>query len=175
MSAPSASGKRQIPGLAQTLHDGIERMKSVIRSDPFTFVINGSRFETDVMTAVLLSPAVHSELQRDRSFDRFEIDDSSVSVEALRVLKDFVSGSSVTLSLSDRKSLLSVCRSLQNGRLEMVVFACWIGESSPSCHDIFVGEDRILGIDPREVYDYFDSDLSLLSVESLFELFSSDS
>jgi hypothetical protein len=84
-------------------------------------------------------------------------------------------GDSVAVPMADRKSLLSLCRSLQNHRLEMVVFSASIGESSQKALDIFETERMFLAIDPAKVYLYFDRDLCLLSVENLFEVFSSGS
>jgi hypothetical protein len=158
-----------------TLLEGIKRMKTILPSNPFTFWINGSRFETEVVNAVLLSPAVHSQLLHDCTVDSFVITDESVTVEHVSGLNEVLSGGSITLSMADRKSMLSVCRSLQNRELEMLMFGASIGASSPRVLNLFEGGKSILPIDPAQVYLYSKSDLSLLSIESLFELFSSDS
>jgi hypothetical protein len=175
MSDLKIPGKPRTPGLAIALHEGIERMKSVIPSGPFTFVVNGSRFETDVMNAVLLSPAIHSQLLHDQSVDSFVMTDECVTVEHLTALSALLSGGSIPLSMADRKPLLSICRYLQNHRAEMIVFGGLIGMCSPRALDILGYEGSVLPIDPGKVCFCSDSDLSLLSVESLFELFSSES
>jgi hypothetical protein len=55
------------------LQDGLERMLSVLKSDNFTFVVNGQVFESTVAEAVLLSPKVHETLRFDAGNRTFVI------------------------------------------------------------------------------------------------------
>jgi hypothetical protein len=159
MSARSAPEKPGIAGFAIASHEGIEPMKSVIRSDPFTFVVNGSRFETDVMNAVLISPAVHSQLLHDQSVESFVISDEFVRVADVWALKDVVTGGCIRESMAARRSLLSICRPLQHHRVEKIVFARSIGISSRRAVNILEAEDSILGIAASKVYLCSDSDV----------------
>jgi hypothetical protein len=173
--AATSSPASLVPIAVRTLFEGIERMKTMVPSDPFTFLVNGSRFETDVMNAVLLSPAVHSQILHDRTVDSFVIDDDSVTVQAFSMLNDILSGGSVTLSMAERKPMLTICRSLRTRRLETLILAASFGCSSSTTLDILGSEEQVLPIDPAKVYLFSKSDLSLLPVQTLFELFSSDS
>jgi hypothetical protein len=106
------------------LEDGLERMSKFVKSDSFTFVVNGEACETTVAEAVLFSPKVDDLLRSDPTIRAFEITDDGVNkkscAEFLRLVysRDFQG-----LTRATCLSYLSLCRFLGNERLSVVLLA----------------------------------------------------
>lgn len=100
--------------------DGLTRLFDVVKSDIFTFIVNGSHFESTVAEAVVLSPAVYEILRRDASERTFTISDSGIEVNDMKCILAFIhSKESSQLCEMHQLSLLSLFRSLGNDRLSL--------------------------------------------------------
>jgi hypothetical protein len=68
------------------LHEGIERIKSVIDDNPFTFMINKEKFNIDLFEPVFLPPALDECLMMDRSNRMFVSEDDNITSEMISIL-----------------------------------------------------------------------------------------
>jgi hypothetical protein len=157
------------------LHEGLERMKTIIDNDSFTFVINKERFETDIFEAVLLSPAVHERLTIDRSDRMFVIEDENIPCKMISILIGLVSGETVELSLEERKSLIFLCRYLKNKKFEKIIFGMLIGMSSSVLMQFYEQEPKYDAMIASQFYSYSQEDICLFDVDVLEALLSSKS
>jgi hypothetical protein len=175
MSVLDSQSGRQTSGFDFALREGLQRVKNVINSDSFTFVINGTRFEIDIIDALLLSPAAHERLQHDRRDTTIVIDDDNISCAAFSKLTDLLKCVSVEVNMAERKSMILLCRYLQNNTMEKIFFGLSIGQSSSISVTFGSSKPSDCSIIASDFYLYSKEDLSLLSVETLSDILSSDS
>jgi hypothetical protein len=129
----------------------------------FTFVVNDATFTTSVAEAVELSPAVREQLSVDACARRFVISDSETDSAAFSSVQRLLSGVKILLEKKLQASLVLFTRRLCNDDLERLFFGLW----AKSSDDIPLTRSRV---DLHSI-----SDLSLLSVDALDALLSSES
>jgi hypothetical protein len=115
--------------------NGLNRIVKMIGSDIVSFIVNGHRFESTIVESIFLSPAVEEMLLSDFCSREFYISDFSIDSNDFSILLDFIrcdhNRDSISLSasiyasllktFSNQKSLLSICRTLKNTQLELIV------------------------------------------------------
>jgi hypothetical protein len=177
MSAASSQIGNRTSAFTNALCEGIERTKSVIESNLFTFIVNKVHVETTVFEALLLSQAVQERMKNDRSDNTFVIEEESIDSESMSKLIRLFSGDSVEICLNERKSMISLCRILKNKIIEKMIFGLSVGQSSS-----FVMTFRDFQKDRLDetliashFYLYSRDDLLMLDVETLNEVISNDS
>jgi hypothetical protein len=159
----------------------VQRLRSAISCDSFTFIINGTEVESDLLEAVRLSPAVHEQLLADKSTRNFVICDSEIDPRHFSCLQQLISGESISIHRSFRKSLLLLCRQLYNMELEEFFFGLWFDDCSSSLSEtITMNLVDVLTRTARSVsasnfYLHSNEDISLLTIDALEDLLSSDS
>jgi hypothetical protein len=124
----------QLQCLSSFFQNGLNRVRMVIGSEAFSFVVNGHRFESTISESIFLSPAVEELFLNDFGAREFAISNSSVDSNDLPILLNFIY-LSISISapssntLLSQKSLLTICRYLKNQQLELLAL---------SSSDIFV-------------------------------------
>jgi hypothetical protein len=138
--------------------------------DEFTFIVNHKSFSTSVVEAVLLSPAVYEQLQVDACARRFVIDDLEIDSTDFTSIQSILSGVETILQKSHQKSLILLSRQLGNVGLERRFLGLWSNSavnSTMTASNAFAAHSRV---DFHSI-----SDLSLLSIDALDSLLSSES
>jgi hypothetical protein len=102
---------------------GLKRMFEFVKSDCFTFVVNGQQFESTIAEAVLISPAVCDLLRRDTSARSFVISSSDIESNDFGLVLQFVRSFDTILSKDRALSLLTVFNILGNDQLSFVLLA----------------------------------------------------
>jgi hypothetical protein len=179
--------EKSLPSLSH-LHkffqNGIKRVQSVIGSDEFRFIMNGSRFGSSVIEAVFISPAVEQLLICDFGTREFVIADEDIVLTDFSVLFDFFRpacessscsdsmSSSSLKSFSSQKSLLSICSYLGNENLERMALT-----SSEQLFRMSQFRDAEMDVVKcaSEFYSYSTSDILKLSIETLNDILSNRS
>jgi hypothetical protein len=106
------------------LQNGLERMFSVLKSDNFTFVVNGQVFESTVAEAVLLSPKVHETLRLDPDSRTFVISSDIIDSSSFRFLLELIRCHAFDELNEDKQlSVLSLCSLLENEHLTLVLLS----------------------------------------------------
>jgi hypothetical protein len=136
----------------------------------FTFIINDATFPISVIEAVTFSPAVEEQFQVDACARRFVICDSEIDSTNFNSLQNLLSGVEAVFQKSHQKSLILLSRQLCNVGLERLFLGLW-GDSAV---DATVTLSSAFAACSR-VYLQSVSDLSLLSVDALDGLLSSES
>jgi hypothetical protein len=155
------------------------RLKSLFPCDPFTFIVNGTPFATDIFDAVAISPAVYERLCDDMSNTDFTISDDEIDTTHFTYLLALLSGEDFMLNKSMRRPLISLCRQLQNPELEQFFFSLWPFGSSPpedvhvSLRDVFLHNPRSVSASNFGMHSA--DDIALLEIETLHAVLSSDS
>jgi hypothetical protein len=100
-------------------NNGLKRMLDFIKSNKFTFIVNGFDFESTVVEAILISPFVYESLLQDPSVSTFCISSSEIDsndcvdfVQLFRLNTSFDSTIHVL-------SFLSIFRALGNELLSL--------------------------------------------------------
>jgi hypothetical protein len=142
-----------------------------IPPDEFTFTINHKAFPTSIDEAVLLSPAVGEQLQVDACARRFDICASGIDSTGFSSLQSLLSGKEVIVQKSHQKSLIRLSQQLLNVGFERLFSGLW---SDCSTVDAAVTLSSAFAAHSC-VYLQSVSDVSLLSVDALDSLLSSES
>jgi hypothetical protein len=148
----------------------ISLLQEGLPRDEFTFIVNHKPFPTSVVEAVLLSPAVCEQLQIDPCARRFVICDPKIDSTDFASLQSLSSGFETVFQKSHRKSLILLSRQLGNVGLERLFFGLWNNStvnSTVTLSNVFAAHSRVLL--------QSNSDISLLSVDALDSLLSSES
>jgi hypothetical protein len=125
---------------------------------PFTFLVNGLRFQASASTAAALAPAAAAQLSVDSLASTFLISDARINGSDFALLLRLLSGHSVALRRSHRQSLVLLAQRLWNADLEQLFFGLW-SPSSPDIVDISLSALAVSAHAP--------GDLSLLSEDAL--------
>jgi hypothetical protein len=157
----------------------IGRLRSIIQSQPFTFIVNGVSIESDVFNAVFISPAVHEALIHDSTISSFIISNDQINPSSLRLLHQLLSVGVVTVQHHDRNQLILLCHIL--GNFELIEFFLTVISFESSNDDIDIhlseflkkerGNRHILA---SSFYKYSIDDLVLLDVITLDNILSSN-
>jgi hypothetical protein len=89
-------------------------LRNTLLCDSFQFVINGVLFESDVVHAIALSPAVSEQLSVDGCARKFVLNEGKLSSEDISSLQSLLSGEEILSG----QSLASVSRILGNADFE---------------------------------------------------------
>jgi hypothetical protein len=164
MKNHSEVDKAITPLLWQALTEGVDRVKRVVETENFQILVNDSVFETKLLDAVLVSPAIHNQLISDPTLTTFCIKDSSVTTKCVSEIFElfFGKGKFMEVDISERKSMIRLCQHFKNHELEKYLLSSWtaIFESSSDVASSF--------------YCFSAAELSLFSVECLSEIVSSE-
>jgi hypothetical protein len=149
---------------------GVRLLQEGIPRDEFTFLIYHKTFPTSVIEAVALSPAVGEQLRVDACARRFVICGPEIDSADFSSLQAVLSGMEIVVQKSHQKSLILLSRQLWTVGLERLFMGLW-GDSAV---DATVTLSSAFSASSR-VYLHSVSDLSLLSVDTLDGLLSSES
>jgi hypothetical protein len=156
------------PNLWQALTRGVERVKQVVESGNFQIHVNDSIFETKLLDAVLVSPAIHNQITNDPTSTSFFIKDPSVNLKTVSELFELLStdiANDVSVKeadISDQKSMIRLCQHLKNRDLEKYLLPAW-SDGIENTSDV-----------ATHFYSLKAAELSLFSVECLLDVVSSD-
>jgi hypothetical protein len=128
-------------------------------------------FPTSTVEGVLLSPAVGEQLQVDACGRRFDICAAGSDSTDFSSLQSLLSGKEVVLQKSHQKSLILLSRQLLNVGFERLFSGLWDDSSTV---DVAVTLSSAFAAHSR-IYLHSVSDVSLLSVDALDSLLSSES
>jgi hypothetical protein len=145
-------------------------------------VINGTKIESDLFEAALLSPAVHEKLLIDISTKQFAICDHDIDPTDFLSLQRLVCGENVVFCKTARTSLVLLSRRLGNIDLEKFFFGLWLLNSSSSSSTDAISMNimdlmmtRSTTVSASTFYLHSMEDISLLTVDTLDDILSSDS
>jgi hypothetical protein len=104
------------------LQDGLDRMLDIVKTDDFTFIVNGESFKSTIAEAILISPKVHEMLRFDLSVRSLTIsgDDHINATSFGHFLKFVLSRECPPVPQDQQLPFLSRCRSVGNERLALV-------------------------------------------------------
>jgi hypothetical protein len=103
------------------VENGLKHMLDFVKSNSFTFIVNGYHFESTVAEAILISPAVYETLLQDPSVSTFSISDSEIdSKDFVQFVQLFHSNKSIE-STVPALSLLSIFRLLGNESFSLLL------------------------------------------------------
>jgi hypothetical protein len=115
--------------------NGLKRMLDFIKSNKFTFIVNGFHFESTVAETILISPFVYESLLQDPSVSTFCISSSKIdSNDFVEFVELFCLNNSFDSTIPVL-SLLSIFRALSNESLSISLLALMhsqLGESQCS-------------------------------------------
>jgi hypothetical protein len=138
--------------------------------------VNGTRIESDVAEAVLLSPAVEAELIFDNTTREFEITDDGVDVSSFSQVREIVLKSDFNIPQSSVHSVIHLCRHLKNYDVINPVIFHFLHPSNAPSH---VGQSTCSSWISDELathyWEYSIDTISLFEVDSLLEILSRDS
>jgi hypothetical protein len=134
--------------------------------DEFTFIVNHKRFPISVVEAVLLSPTDGDQLQVNAYARRFAICDPEIDSTDFTSLQSHFSGVETIRQKSHQKSLILLSRQLDIVGFERLFSSLW-SNSTVTLSTEFAAHLRL--------YLESISDVSLLFVDALDSLFSSES
>jgi hypothetical protein len=166
--------------LSSFFQNELSRMRKVIGSEAFSFIVNGRQFERSIYESVFLSLAVEKLLLNDFGSREFFISDSSIDSNDFSILLNFIRlftsiSASSSKAFSTQKSLLTICRSLKNKELELMVLT----SSEDICQ--IVQSQSISGVDidikccASEFYSYSITTVLELSIDTFDAILSSNS
>jgi hypothetical protein len=155
------------------LEDGLSRMLEVVKSDDFTFHVNGQTFSNTLAEAVLVSSKVYQSLHSDPSIRTFTINDTSVDQSCFSEFLEFVRGRDFcTLSTNTALLFLPLCRSLGNEHLALVLLMSFLSTSGVTTFPFFeVNIDNCAS----QFHSYSIDTLRLLDKQTLHSLLGSPS
>jgi hypothetical protein len=90
-------------------------------------LVNNIPDETTIPDALLVSPAVKERFNNDLTGTTFLINDEIINAHMFSQLSRIQSESAVELSITERKSILSLCRYLKNDTPEKLIIGLSIG------------------------------------------------
>jgi hypothetical protein len=111
----------QVPLMPNSLSSQTKSLYSLQAAAPddrFTFVVNGSLLETDIPTAVGLSPAVRDQLAADSTSRRFTLSSPLICLDDLALLIAISRSGPVGEWAARHRSLVLLCQLLENFALE---------------------------------------------------------
>jgi hypothetical protein len=76
------------PLCSASVANDLHRLRNAFCDDVFTFIINGTRIQSDLIEALLLSPAFHEELIADRSSREFFICNDHINASTFSILQE---------------------------------------------------------------------------------------
>jgi hypothetical protein len=141
-----------------------------LHPDEFALIVNDKPFSTSVAEAVLLSPAVCEQFQVDACARMFLICDPEIDSTDFSSLQSLVAGVETILQKSHQKSLNLLSQQLCNVGLERFFFGLWSNSTVKSIVTLssaFAAHSRV---SLQSI-----SDVSLLSVDALDSMLSSES
>jgi hypothetical protein len=142
----------------------------------FTFVINGTRIQSYLIEAVLLSPAVHEELIADYSSKEFLICDDRINASTFSVFQELYHFEEMSIKHADMRSLIGICRHLKNGDIAQILFGLHCKASTdPLKFKLFEMTSSNSAQIARDFYLFSIHDLSLLDVDTLSHILWSNS
>jgi hypothetical protein len=155
-------------------------MLSIVKSEIFTFVINGQYFESTVAEIVLLSPTIHEILRSNPTHHTFVILNDTIDSSSFNLILQFVH-SRDCFDLSNDKTLtvLSLCCLLGNERLVFFLLSSFVAHSKSdiSIFTNFCDEFYDLNIDycSSQFYSYLINQFRCLNKQTLHNILSSHS
>jgi hypothetical protein len=166
---------------SKILSKTIQRMRSTISTEFFIFVINGTEIETDLMEAMLLSPAASEHLLIDSSTQQFVICNDKINPSQFYSLQKLIRGETISVEKSQRTSFLLLCRHLGNQELVHLFFGLWTLDSESSVPDqlevnvVDVLSRNWRSICASKIGATLVDDFLLLSIDALDKILSSKS
>jgi hypothetical protein len=113
------------------LEDGLSRMLEVVKTDDFTFYLNGQAFASTLAEAVLISPKVYQLLHSDSSIRTFTLKDAAVDQSCFSDFLELVRGRDLPALSADTALLfLPLSRLLRNEGLALVLLMSLLSPSS---------------------------------------------
>jgi hypothetical protein len=109
---------------------GTERVLSLMRDCPFTFIVNRQSFESNLGEAVVLSKNVHSAIMSDETTAFFNINHEDINTDDFGKLLKCVRGEEFDFDHNSRKSVFTICRELGNPYLVATFVSAWNSSSS---------------------------------------------
>jgi hypothetical protein len=103
--------------------DGLSRMSEFLEADDFTFLVNGESITTTLFEAVLVSPAACDSLRADPTNRTFVICESIDAQDFRSFLEYAKSHEAMEVRQELQKTFLTICRSLENEELALVLLA----------------------------------------------------
>jgi hypothetical protein len=94
------------------IENGLQRMLEIVKSDSFTFVVNGDQIQSTVVEAALLFPAVCGLLQHDARTLSFVISSSDIESNDFVSILGFVRSFDTVLSKDRISQLLLIINML---------------------------------------------------------------
>jgi hypothetical protein len=123
MSVNAADTAFAFPPFYAIMETGLKRMLEFVKSDCFTFTVNGEYFESTIAEAVLISPAVCDILRRDAGMRSFVISSSDIESNDFGSILGFVRSFDTVMSKDRTLRLLSIFNILGNDQLSFLLLA----------------------------------------------------
>jgi hypothetical protein len=118
MSKQESQSRSRLSPFAAVLQDGANRMLEVIKSDPFTFLVNGVDFASTVAEAVLLSDKVYDQMLLNPFTRLFEVSIATISSADFGLFLSFLrSGATMVDGRDQALRFLSISSALSNAVL----------------------------------------------------------
>jgi hypothetical protein len=117
----SAGTLSEVP-VCRSVSGPVSALRSAIPCCTFLFLINGRHMASDLVEAVILSPAVHEQLLIDSCARTFIVCNDEVNSADFSSLQKLVSGNEIVIRQSSQKSLVLLSRLLFNTALERFFF-----------------------------------------------------
>jgi hypothetical protein len=160
--------------LEALLHANLDRLMEFLKTDAFTFSVNGGEFACTVAEAILISPAVCDALQANPMNTNFSIASASIQPSDFGDFLAFArSRDCPRLPRERAAAFLSISTQLGNGPLALALLSS-LGAPAASAKRKVIGE---IAIDDcaSQFYCYSADDLRLLDRQTLHRLLSSPS
>jgi hypothetical protein len=157
------------------LYEGLHRISELMKNERFTFIVNGRKYETNIVEACLLSPKVHYNLEQDNSEEEFYIQDEKIEDNDFSLLFQSIRGFESEFCRRNEGSLIHLCHFLGNDRLESL-FRCGFEVNE---NNLFLtcesGFDANVNDHASHFYHYSIEDLRGFGSELLDAILSSES
>jgi hypothetical protein len=178
VSLASAGALSDIP-VSGSIARPVSTLQSAIPCHTFMFIINGRQIASNLVEAMILSPAVTEQLLGDSSTRFFVICNNEICSADFSSLYKLVSGNEIIIRQSSQKSPVLLSRLLFNTALEHFFFSLWFSGPSLSDEMTVIFETVCARTSVSVAVSQFDvrsiGDLSLSSIDALNDLLSNDS
>jgi hypothetical protein len=174
MSAARSLAYTHSPLLYRFISDGLKRVFDLMNTPQFTFVVNDKLFPLSIVEAVLLSPAVHENVENDLSFTKFTVNNSNVTSEDFVLLLEIVHFGQIKISRSRFESLIELSRELKNDRLELLFLSISNCSSDPIEIDCGRGFDVNVEMMASQLFSYSKETLSSFGFDLLNEMLANE-
>jgi hypothetical protein len=171
-SSASADVTFAFPPFYAIVETGLKRMLDFVKSDCFTFVVNGEHFESTVSEAILISPTVCDLLRRDAGTRSFIISSSDIESNDFSLILGFVRLFDTILSKDRIFPLLLIFNILGNDQLSFLLLASMNLSNSKTLMERIEPKAVIPCLTIRQ--DILSSDTNIEYCASKFSLYSID-